>query len=155
MPDTRVHRGAHPRDAECFAPGALPAVRAAVGDLSWLLGRGYPPRAAAKLVGDRYGLRDRQRKAVQRSAAAPADCEARGQRRVDAAGLRRQPLLVDGYNVLLTVEAALSGGVLLRCRDSVLRDLTAMSRHYRRVRTTVQALEVLGGFCREVGSERW
>ena len=34
--------------------------------------------------------------------------------------LRGERLLIDGFNLLITLEAALSGAVLLRCRDDVL-----------------------------------
>ena len=154
MPDTRTARGPHPKDAECFAPRALPALRAAVAELSWLLDRGYPKKAALKLVGDRHALRDRQRMAVQRCAAGDLDRRHRHERRVEAGALAGESLAIDGYNVLLTVEAALSGGVLLLGRDGVLRDLTSMSGHYRRMRSTRSALEEIAAFCSRAGSAR-
>ncbi len=155
MPDSRTARGPHPKDADCFAPSALPALRSAVTELSWLLDRGYPKKAALKLVGDRHALRDRQRMAVQRCAASGADRELRRVRQVERQALAGETLLVDGYNVLLTVEAALSGGVLLLGGDGVVRDLTSMSGHYRRMRSTRPALEAIAAFtaaaaCREL-----
>jgi hypothetical protein len=147
VPDTRTARGPHPKDADCFSPDALPALEAAVAELSWLLEHGYPKKAALKLVGDRHALRDRQRMAVQRCAAGDQDRRRRQDRRVPARALAGEPLLIDGYNVLLTVEAALSGGVLLLGRDGALRDLTSMSGHYRRMRTTRPALEAIAAFC--------
>jgi hypothetical protein len=146
VPDSRSARGPHPKDADCFAPSALPALRSAVGDLSWLLDRGYPKKAALKLVGDRHALRDRQRMAVQRCAASEEDRRARAARAVTERDLAGETLAVDGYNVLLTVEAALSGGVLLLGRDGVVRDLTSMSGHYRRMRSTRPALEAIAAF---------
>ena len=115
----------------------------AVAELSWLLDRGYPKKAALKLVGDRHALRDRQRMAVQRCAASGADRELRRARQVESRALAGETLMVDGYNVLLTVEAALSGGVLLLGGDGVVRDLTSMSGHYRRMRSTRPALEAI------------
>jgi len=146
MPDSRTQRGPHPKDAECFAVDALPALAAAVAELSWLLDRGYPKKAALKLVGDRHALRDRQRMAVQRCSAGDAERRWRDARRLEARALAGATLEVDGYNVLLTVEAALSGGVLLLGRDGVLRDLTSMSGHYRRMRTTRPALDSIARF---------
>ena len=146
MPDSRSARGPHPKDADCFASSALPALRSAVGELSWLLDRGYPKKAALKLVGDRHALRDRQRMAVQRCAASDADRSARCARAVTEHCLAGETIAVDGYNVLLTVEAALSGGVLLVGRDGVVRDLTSMSKHYRRMRSTLPALEAIAAF---------
>src|SRR5688572_14351746 len=155
MPDSRTARGPHPKDSDCFATSALPALRCAVAELSWLLDRGYPKKAALTLVGDRHALRDRQRMAVQRCAASEQDRRHRQSRRVPARALAGETLLVDGYNVLLTVEAALSGGVLLLGRDGVVRDLTSMSGHYRRMRSTRPALEAIAAFaaahsCREL-----
>jgi hypothetical protein len=146
VPDSRTARGPHPKDADCFAPAALPALRSAVSELSWLLDRGYPKKAALKLVGDRHALRDRQRMAVQRCAASRVDRERRRARQVIPAALAGEPLVIDGYNVLLTVEAALSGGVLLLGGDGVVRDLTSMSGHYRRMRSTAPALEAIAAF---------
>lgn len=146
MPDTRRRRGAHPKDHACFAAETVPALHRAVDDLSWLLSRGYSPRAATKLVGDRYALRDRQRKALQRCAASDADCGRRLQHRLPISELAGETVVVDGYNVLLTLETALSGGVLLLGRDGVFRDLAAMSAHYRRLEVTRPALDLLVGF---------
>ncbi len=154
MPDTRTRRGPHPKDEDCFSPPAVPALRAAVADLSWLLSRGYSQRAALKLVGDRYALRDRQRKALQRCAASDEACRQRRSRRLPPARLAGETVAVDGYNVLLTIEAALSGAVLLLGRDGALRDLAAMSAHYRRVDSTVSAIGLLADFFAACGCDR-
>lgn len=154
MPDRRTLRGAHPKDRDCFAPEALPTLRLAVADLSWMLGRGYPAKASLKLVGDRHALRDRQRKALQRCAADEDACARRRRNRLAIEEVAGKPIVVDGYNVLLTVEAALSGGVLLLGRDEVLRDLAAMSRHYRRVRVTRQAVGLIAAAIADSGCTR-
>lgn len=146
MPDTRNWRGPHPKDQECFAPRWVPVLQAAVADLSWMLGRGYSSRASLKLVGDRYSLRDRQRKALQRCSASDGACLERRAKRLSPSDLDDRTVVVDGYNVLLTLEAALSGGLLLLARDGVMRDLAAMSAHYRRLRATQPAIELLADF---------
>lgn len=157
MPDRRKNRGAHPKDAACFAPAELPRLRRAVRDLSWLRGRGYSPKAALQLVGNRYALRDRQRKALARCAASDARVAARGECRIRAAELDGRGVVIDGYNVLLTVESALSGAVLLLARDGAMRDLAAMRRHYRKVEQTAGALELVGEHLEEAGAAavRW
>ena len=48
MPDKRAHRGPDPRDGEAFGPPAWPALRGAVADFSWLLGRSYAAFSALK-----------------------------------------------------------------------------------------------------------
>ncbi len=154
MPDRRRHRGAHPRDRQCFAPEALETLRRATGDLCWLRSRGYPDKAALKLVGDRYCLRQRQRSALQRCAVAEDVVDRRLAREVGPEAVRGEALLIDGYNVLLTVEAALAGGVVLRARDGAFRDLAAMSSHFRKVQQTRPALELIGGHLEEIGCTR-
>jgi hypothetical protein len=145
-PDSRTTRGPHPKDEGCFSAEALPNLRQAVLELSWLLSRDYSMKASLKLVGDRHRLRDRQRKALHRCAASDRDCANRARRQVLPQALAGETLMVDGYNVLLTVEAALSGGVLLLGRDGALRDLAAMSHHYRRLQVTRQAVEIIARY---------
>lgn len=157
MPDSRKRRGAHPQDARCFAPEEVPRLRRAVDDLAWLLDRGYPDGASARLVGDRYALRTRQRTAVIRCCASTEACRERRRREVAAEEMTGRTLVVDGYNVLLTVEAALGGGVILRARDGTLRDMAAMSGHYRKVLQTPRALAHVGEVLEALGcvGVRW
>ena len=64
---------------------------------------------------------------------------------------RGQALLLDGYNVLITVESALAGGVLLLGRDGCLRDLASLHGTFKRVEETVPALEAIGGWLARAG----
>ena len=152
MPDTRSNRGPHPKDERCFADDEVPKLRRAVDELSWLLTRGYPPKAALTLVGNRHALVDRQRKAVQRCAASDQAVIDRVSRRREPAQLSGRELRIDGYNVLLTIEAAISGGVVLEARDGTFRDVAAMSRHYKRVASTAPALHRVGELLEGAGA---
>ncbi len=153
MPDRRRHRGAHPKDAQSFAPEALEVLRRATGDLCWLRSRGYSDKAAVKLVGDRYSLRLRQRSALQRCAVAEDAIRGRFETQVRPEDVRSETILLDGYNVLLTVEAALGGGVVLQGCDGAFRDMAAMNRHFRKVQQTRPALEMLGSHLEQMGCE--
>ena len=144
MPDQRRHRGPHPADAALFAPSFHPALRAATADLAWLLGRGYVLPSALKLVGDRHRLRERQRMAVFRSACTDAQRAARLAKRVAPEALAGRTIHVDGYNVLITLEAALANGVLLLGRDGCLRDMASFHGHFKRVAETEPAVRLLG-----------
>lgn len=144
MPDTRTHRGQHPKDTDLFGPKKLPVLRKAVADLSWLLTRGYSSKAALELVGNHYSLTTRQRLAVGRAACNDAACEQRRQSRVGWGTVAGGPVVIDGYNQLITTEVALSGGLLFRGRDGALRDLASLHSTYRRVEETTRALELVG-----------
>lgn len=142
MPDTRKHRGPGPQDETYFGLESLEDLRAAVADLSWLLSRGYAETSALKLVGDRYRLVERQRAAVLRSACPDAALAGRKAREVGRAGLRGRPVRIDGFNLILTLESALGGGVVLACRDGSYRDLASVHGTYRKVAETRPALEL-------------
>jgi hypothetical protein len=144
MPDIRKHRGAHPDDKKLFAAEQLPSLRMAVGELSWLLTRDYSLKGALKLVGDRHTLTDRQRLAVARAACSDQSKERRAKTLISIESMNGESLIVDGFNLIITVEAALSGGVLLVCRDDCIRDLSSVHGSYRAVSETVQAIELIG-----------
>lgn len=143
MPDTRRHRGPHPRDRELFGADAVGPLRDAVADLGWLLERGYPGPSALTLVGNRHGLRARQRIAVGRSACSGRDRAAREARRVAPDAVAGRPLVVDGLNAITTIEVALAGGVLLLGRDGCVRDMASFHGNYRLVHETERAVELL------------
>jgi hypothetical protein len=151
VPDTRTHRGPHPEDLELFSPDAQPLLRQAAADLAWLLGRGYAGAGSLKLVGDRYQLADRQRKALSRAACSEAELARRRAHQVGPEQLAGAPLRLDGYNVLTTIEAALAGGVILLGRDGACRDMASMHGSYRKVAETVPALEILGQVTQHLG----
>ncbi len=150
MPDKREHRGPHPADAELFAPERLPGLRQAVADFSLLLTKGYADKSALKLVGDRFSLTQRQRLAVMRSACSDQQLRSRLSRRVDIADLAGQKIAIDGYNLLITIEAAMSGGLIFRGRDGCLRDLASIHGTYRKVEETIPALTLIGTFLKDI-----
>ena len=126
-----------------FARDAQAMLRKAVDDLSWLRTRGYAEPSALKLVGDRYQLRRRQRVAVGRCACADNKRASRAEREVDPTDMAGRALLIDGLNVLTTIEVALSRGVLLLGQDGCMRDMASFHGNYRLVRETERAVEIL------------
>ncbi len=146
MPDRRKHRGAHPEDERLFAPSQLPRLRHAVNDYSWLLSRGYAEPSALALVGNRFALAARQRMAVRRASCSDEQLTTRAARRIDALQIAGRTVLVDGYNLLITVESALAGGVIFVGRDGCCRDLASIHGTYRQVAETTPAVELTLGF---------
>ncbi|HEX8722449.1 MAG TPA: DUF434 domain-containing protein [Pyrinomonadaceae bacterium] len=143
-PDRRRHRGAHPEDARLFDGSRLASLRVATAELSWLLGRGYQAKSATKLVGDRHNLRERQRLAVARAACAEESCRRRRASRLREAEVAGEALVVDGFNLVITLGAALSGGVLVRGLDGCVRDLSSVHGSYRAVEETERAVLLAG-----------
>jgi len=60
-----------------------------------------------------------------------------------------QHIALDGYNVLITIEAAMSGGVIFKGRDGCYRDLASIHGTYRKVNETIPAIEMIGRFLQE------
>lgn len=147
-------RGADPQDAELFAPGWLDVLRTATAELSWLLSRGYAEASSLALVGNRHALRGRQRDAVRRCSSADDACAARGARRLAPAAVRGRPLAIDGFNCLITLEAALAGAPIFRGRDRVLRDIASVHGSWREVATTELALGLFADVLASLGASR-
>lgn len=153
-PDIRKHRGAHPEDRKLFGADQLSKLRVAVDELSWLLTRDYAMKGALKLVGDKLSLTERQRVAISRAACSDQSKAHRENTSVAVAELKGQHVIIDGFNLLITVEAALSGGVLMLCRDGCTRDLSSVHGSYRSVNETERALELIGETLSELGIAR-
>ncbi len=143
MPDKRRHRGAHPADLRLFGPEHHISLQSAVTDLCWLLTRGYAEKSALKIVGDRHALSARQRQAVGRCSCGNAARNLRREKAVPQDALRGSRILIDGFNVLKTLETALSGGVILPGRDDCYRDIAGMHGNYRVLEETRPALQLL------------
>lgn len=144
MPDRRQHRGPHPQDHELFSADQLPRLQQACEDLRWLFDRGYVLPSAMKLVGDRYELNSRQRLAVCRSTCSQNARERREEHEAEREILGDAELWLDGFNLLTSIETALSGGVILHGQDGCYRDMASMHGNYRKVEETLPALKLIG-----------
>ncbi len=144
LPDHRKHRGPHPEDRQLFDVERVASLRAATRDLSWLLTQGYASTSALKLVGDRHRLNVRQRLAVARCACGDPEVTRRQRHEVQLSDLGNQELWIDGYNVLTSLEAALSGAVILAARDGCYRDMASMHGNYRKVAETIPVIHLVG-----------
>lgn len=135
-----------------FGKSELPTLCRAVYDLSWLESRGYPPDTTLKLVGDRYRLKTRQRDAVRQSSCSDEALETRTSALAPLKELRGESLSIDGFNLLITLEAAFGGGVVIRGRDRCMRDLSSVHGTYRQVEETERAARLVGEVLSQAGA---
>jgi hypothetical protein len=135
-------RGAHPKDQELFHLKKQEILKNAVKDLSWLLTRGYPKNSSLTLVGNRYSLKDRQRIAVGRCSFSKEQIFKR--KKTNIKKIKDQVILIDGFNILTTVETFLGGGIILQGQDGVIRDMASVHGTYRLLRDTPKAIELIG-----------
>jgi hypothetical protein len=112
----------------------------ALRDYRYLKNRAYPDKAALKLVGDRWRLPAVARNCLFRSVFADADCSLRRAKLVAPEAVAGQPLGVDWYNVLITVESYLKGYPVFLADDGLLRDSSGVHGSYRPGRVTETAV---------------
>jgi len=143
----RRHRGPAPEDRLFDDPRRVERLRRAVEDLSWLLRRGYSPKAAAELVGNRYQLSARERLALSHASWDRSD---RGGE-VPAEDLKGRRLCIDGFNLLITLETALGGGILIRGIDGRIRDLANVHGSYSLRAETEEAITLALKSMRDLG----
>jgi hypothetical protein len=151
MSERQSHRGAHPDDPRLFATDQVAKLRMACEEAAYLLGRGYNASSVVDVVGRRHELESRQRLALQRSMCSDAQRAARASRRLPLEGAQGRRLQIDGFNLIIGLEVALSGGLLLRGSDGALRDLAGLRGSYHTVDETERALELLGSLFAELG----
>jgi hypothetical protein len=145
-------RGPHPGDAKRFGLAQLARLREAAHDVGWLVDRSYPRESAVRFVGDHYQLAARQRLALFRGTVSEGEQRRRATREERVEDMRGQTVLIDGLNLVITLEVALAGGPLLACADGTIRDLAGLHGSYRPVRHTEEAIERIGGALNALGS---
>jgi hypothetical protein len=117
-----------------------------------LLSKGYAEKSSLKLVGDRFGLTERQRIAVMRCGCSDEQLAVRRKNEVVPEEIGQREIATDGYNLLITIESALSGGCIFRGRDECLRDLASIHGTYRKVCETIPAIEFVGKCLSQLGA---
>jgi hypothetical protein len=89
-----------------------------------------------------------------RCACSDQQLESRQQRQIDIPAASGKALAIDGYNLLITTEAALAGAPIFIGRDGCCRDICGLHGTYRRVQETIPAGELIGGFLAEFVSNQ-
>ncbi len=111
----------------------------ALRDYRYLRNRGFPEKAALKLVADRWRLGSLERNCLFR-AVFPADhCRLRRAKLVEPQAVGGQALGVDWYNVLITVESYLKGYPVFQADDGLVRDSSGVHGSYRPGKVTETA----------------
>ncbi len=124
---------------------------ACAADLRYLLDRDYPIRSALKLVGDHAQLHARERQLLFRCVAPTAVALAIRATCLRAQDLRGRALLIDGYNVIITLETALAGGPIVRGDDGFSRDLAGSFGSHRTSARTDAAIALLRSALDDLG----
>jgi hypothetical protein len=112
-----------------------------VHDLRFLLDRGYNKDPAIKIVSDKYRLAKKERNFLLR--AIFSKNEAKEHRKKIIKNVKGRDLVVDGYNVLITVESHLKKKEIFVSDDGFVRDISATFGKYKITKTTPTAIDII------------
>jgi hypothetical protein len=115
----------------------------AAKDLRYLLERGYHRESALKLIVDKYQLSTKQKLLLYRAVYDSSTAAKHKEKIVTADRIIDSNLAVDGYNVMITVESGLQGGLLVICDDGFVRDISAVHGKHRITSITERALSII------------
>ncbi len=93
----------------------------AIIDYRYLLDRGYKSKGALDLITSRYLLSREERLLLYRCVHSGEDALKIISKKLES--IRNQRLVIDGYNVLITIAASIEGRTLYYCDDGIVRDL--------------------------------
>ena len=119
-----------------------PTLKEAKKDFQYLLGRGFPRTGALKYVGNHYLLDEIQRNYLNRTVFSREKIKTRKSKLILLSDVKGKDVLLDGYNVLITVETMFQGAddLIVNCDDGVTRDVKAVFGKYKENETTASAL---------------
>lgn len=126
-----------------------PLIKAA-DDFRYLLNRGYPRKASLELVGNRYALGKAERDLLHRGVFSDKDSNSRKRKRISFSKIQNSPLAIDGYNVLITIEAGLSRSPLILGDDGFIRDISGLSSMYKPTELTEKAIRLILQFLKKL-----
>ena len=108
-------------------------------DLRWLISRRYPKQSALLFVGNHYQLNQRERDLLFRGVFSPEQALRTRQKMIRAKEIEGASLVIDGHNVLITLESALASKLLLLADDGFVRDISRVFRKFRPTARTKRA----------------
>ena len=144
MTSVSRNRGKHSNDDKLFSQQWHPILKDAVDDLCYLLTRGYSYKSALQIAGNRYKINKRQRIAVNRISSSNQDIKTRIKSSLSYDQLKNKTIEIDGFNLLILIESALSGGYVFKARDTTYRDISSVHGTYKKVRQTDEAISLIG-----------
>lgn len=138
-----VRRGTDPQDSRWFSKEAVLKLQKAQAELEWLLNRGYNNKSVVDMIGNHYQFSLRQRNALTRSTSSKEKCEKREEKCLTLSSCKNNCIYIDGFNLIITLEVALSGGILVVCNDGTMRDLAGLRGTYSIIDKTDSALNLI------------
>jgi len=139
-------RGFDLNDKRWFSEKELLKLRKAHEEIKWLLDRDYKLESIMNFVGGRYQFSTRQRDALKRGTCSTENEIFRKSKKLNINNLKDKTLNIDGFNLIISLEVALSGGTLIVGNDGLIRDLAGLRGTYKLIDKTDIAIEYIFKF---------
>ena len=146
-------RGFDLNDKRWFSEKELIRLRKAHEEIKWLLDRDYKLESIINFVGSRYQFSTRQRDALKRATCSSANELLRKSKEISINDIKGQSLNIDGFNLIINLEVALSGGNLIIGDDGLVRDLAGLRGTYKLIDKTDIALDYIFNFLKSIDIE--
>ncbi|HBF0342567.1 DUF434 domain-containing protein [Clostridioides difficile] len=137
-------RGFDDSDKRWFSSKELTRLIKAKEEIEWLLNRDYKIDPVVTFVGDRYQFSIRQRDALKRAVCTDEKNIIRQSKRLSLDKIKEDTVNIDGFNLIISIEVALSGGTLVIGSDGNIRDLAGFRGTYKIIDKTEEALNLIG-----------
>ncbi len=148
----QTRRGFVPEDERDFNQKNLSLLREARQDIVYLIDRGYSLERAVTFISNSFSFSARQRLALQRSCAARDELFRRKNKEIRS--VTGETVHIDAFNLIISLEIALSGSLLLLCMDGTIRDLAGLHGTYKIIDKTIPAVHMIFKKLAELGAAR-
>lgn len=146
-------RGFDLNDKRWFSEKELIRLRKAHEEIKWLLNRDYKLESIINFVGSRYQFSTRKRDALKRATCSSANELLRKSKEISINDIKGQSLNIDGFNLIINLEVALSGWTLIIGDDGLVRDLAGLRGTYKLIDKTDITLDYIFNFLKSINIE--
>lgn len=139
-------RGSDLNDIRWFSEKEIIRLRKAHDEIKWLLDRDYKLESIINFVGSRYQFSTRQRDSLKRATCSSENEILRKSKELSTSEISHNTLNIDGFNLIINLEVAFSGGPLIIGDDGLIRDLAGLRGTYKLIDKTDIALDYIFKF---------
>lgn len=147
-------RGFDEGDKRWFSSNELIRLIKAKEEIEWLINRDYKIDPVVTFVGDRYQFSIRQRDALKRAVCTEEKNIIRQSKKLSLGNIKEGIINIDGFNLIIAIEVALSGGTLVIGSDGNMRDLAGLRGTYKIIDKTEEALKLIGEFFNKYNAQK-
>ncbi|WP_195940314.1 DUF434 domain-containing protein [Romboutsia sp. 1001713B170131_170501_G6] len=147
-------RGFDENDKRWFSNKELIKLKKAKEEVEWLINRDYKIEPVVNFVSNKYQFSTRQRDAIKRSVCSYKNKMIRESKKLPIDKINEGSIYIDGFNLIITLEVALSKGTLIIGTDENIRDLAGLRGTYKIIDKTEEALNLIGRFFNEYNASK-